>query len=259
MKYVKYLPLITLFSFPLSAPAAAVLVQFGGDYTHIFENNAVEDTNWQNAIGADQIIMWNGKDSTDSSFGANGTMNDVGIGATLSSINDEVTITTVGLSSNSVPAGGLTTTASSLPNFVGIVSDLGNTRFGSNQEEIWTIQFDTDVTLVGVVNNVMGFDTERFGIDLGADGSYEYDWARTGFNVGSGSISSVAFGGVDEYYFEFTSGGIEIAAGTSVSFASLQGDIGIEALVVSVIPEPSTFSLWAGIGALLLIANRRSR
>ena len=204
------------------------------------------------------MIQWNGVNSVNQNFGNAGTLNNQGAGATLTSLGSEnIVLTTRGLSSTDTD--GLLTFSTGRPQILGINSDNDNNaaQFESNFSEIWTFDFSKDVVFEQMVANAMGFDGETFGIDIGADGSYEYEWNRTGFTTGTGTVVAVSFGAADEYLATFGSG-FSVPAGTDIAIAGLAGSIGIEALVISV-PEPSSYALFAGILAMTGVVIRRRR
>lgn len=237
---------------------SAQLIFFGGDAGNIAGTDPA-DINWQNAVGADQIIQWNGANSGGGPAGNSGSLFNQGVGGSLTSLGTEnLVLTTTALSA--LDTTGITTSATNLPQFLGVNSAGGGGAnvFDSAQEEIWTFSFNQDVVLTQMVGRNMQFNGQRFGVDIGANGTYDFEWTRTGFTVGSGSVTAASFGGFEEYLATFGSG-ISISSGTEVAFTSLQGPISLQGLVVNVIPEPSSFALLAGLGSLGLILLRRRR
>lgn len=235
--------------------SAQTTIQFGGDATHLTDGTTTEDINWNAAVGADQIIQWNGVNSNGGTFEASGTLAGQGVNATLTSLGTEnVVLTTRALSA--VDVTGIQTASTGLPQVLGVDSgtDAVPTQFEAEFNETWTFDFSQDVTLTNMIGVGMGFDGERFGIDIGADGTYEFEWNRTGFTVGSGLVTASVFGGSQEYLATFDTG--VISAGTDITIAGLQGVIGLQALVV-VIPEPSSFAMLIGASALGLVLFRR--
>lgn len=252
-------PLCTTASFSLLAAAAALsaqtTIQFGGDTSHLTDGTSTEDINWNAAVGADQIIQWNGVNSNGGSFGASGTLANQGLSATLTSLGAEnLVLTTRGLSADDIT--GIQTSAIGSPNSMGVNSGNDNVapQFEAAFNETWTFDFSQDVRITNMIGVGMGFDGERFGIDIGADGSYEFEWNRMGFVVGTGVVAASGFGGGQEYLASFDTG--VISAGTDITIAGLQGVIGLQALVV-VIPEPSSFAMLIGASALGLVLLRR--
>lgn len=253
---------------PLAAAALTALVsaiasaqasiQFGGDIDHLID----PDANWVSQIGADQIIQWNGVNSDGGSFNASGTMVDQGVGATLTSLGAEnLVLTTTGISATNTTAGFPLTSAAGSPNVLGVQAFSGEdaAKFNIGNTEAWTFSFNQDVTLDHMIGAAMDFDGERFGIDIGNDGSYEYEWNRSdGFTVGAGSVTAATFDPVTNRYVATPDGGITLPAGTDVTVEGLQGNIGLHGLVVTV-PEPSAFAMLAGIGALGLLFMRRRK
>lgn len=239
--------------------SAQVSIQFGGDVAHLID----PDANWVSQIGADQIIQWNGVNSDGGSFNASGTMVDQGVGATLTSLGAEnLVLTTTGISATNTTAGFPVTGAAGSPNVLGVqANDTGDdsAKFNVGNTEAWTFSFNQDVTIDHMIGAAMDFNLERFGIDIGGDGSYEYEWNRSaGFTVGAGSVTAVSFAPVNNRYVATPDGGIDLPAGTDVTVEVLQGNIGLHGLVVTV-PEPSAFAVLAGIGALGLLIFRRRR
>lgn len=243
-----------------------IIVQFGGDAAH------TSDADWISQIGGDQIIQWNGVNSDGGSFGSSGTMVNQGIydagppesGGKLTSLGTEnLILTTTGISATNTTSGFPTTGAAGAPNVLGVqANDTGDdaAKFNIGNTESWTFQFNKDVTLLYMVGAAMDFDLERFGIDIGDDGTNEYEWNRSaGFTVGSGSVAAVTYDPVANRYVAMPTGGIAIAANTDVTISVEQGNIGLQALVVEVVPEPSTFALLAGLGVLGLVVVRRKQ
>jgi hypothetical protein len=232
-------------------------IQFGGDVSHITDGTTAEDTAWQSAIGADQIIRWDGVNSDGGGSGASGTLHSQGVGATLTSLGaEDLVLTTRAVSATTGPT---TTFAYGNPNYLGVDSggDTYGAQFESNFSEAWVFDFSKDVTLNSMIGLGLAFNGQKFGIDIGNDGSYEYEWTRTGFTEGSGSVVGSAFGGTNEYLASFTTG-IAISAGTDIKITSINGYIGLEGLVVTV-PEPATYALLAGALALASVMVRRRR
>ncbi|MEX0324571.1 MAG: PEP-CTERM sorting domain-containing protein [Puniceicoccaceae bacterium] len=260
MKYITRLTLpCAAFLIPALA-SAQVIIQFGGDATHLTDGTSAADIAWASAIGADQVIQWNGVNSDGGSFGSAGTLANQGVGASLNSLGAEnLILTTIALSAANETT--LQTSATNLPNFVGVDSgaDSAAAQFESGQAETWTFNFNQDVTFIGMISVAMAGAGEVFGIDIGADGSDEYRWDNVDFNIGSGTVSAGGFGGTAEYYATFAGGGVAISAGTDIKIYSVNGSIGLEGLVVSAVPEPSTFALLAGIATLGLVIYRRRR
>lgn len=239
--------------------SAQITIQFGGDVAHLTD----PDANWVSQIGADQIIQWNGVNSDGGSFNASGTMVDQGVGATLTSLGAEnLVLTTTGISATNTTAGFPVTGAAGSPNVLGVqANDTGDdaAKFNVGNTEAWTFSFNQDVTIDHMIGAAMDFNLERFGIDIGNDGSYEYEWNRSaGFTVGSGTVNPVTFAPVANRYVATPDGGIAVAANTDVTVEVLQGNIGLQGLVVTV-PEPSAFALLAGLGALGLLCYRRRK
>lgn len=242
---------------PALAPAQQVTIQFGGAAAHLTD----PDTNWVSQIGASQVIQWNGVNSDGGGFNASGTLVEQGVGATLTSLGSEnLILTTTGISAINLGPGYPLTDAGGSPNLLGIKANDTDDRlkFEAKNEEKWTFSFNQDVTLNHMVGAAMAFNLERFGIDIGNDGTYEYEWNRSaGFIVGSGLVSAASYAGGGNRYVASPTDGIAIPANTEVTIAGLQGAIAIESLVVTTIPEPSTYALLAGFGALGLIILRR--
>lgn len=243
--------------FTTASLSAQASIQFGGDAGHITDGTRPADIAWNSAVGADQIIQWNGVNSDGGSFSASGSLANAGVGATLTSLGaEDVVLTTRGLSADDTT--GIQTSLIGSPNIMGVDSgtDLEAKQFEAAFNETWTFDFSQDVTLTNMISVGMGFDGERFGIDINADGSYEFAWNRTGFTVGTGTVALSEFGGSQEYLATFDTG--VISAGTDITIAGLQGNIGIQALVVA-IPEASTFAMLSGAAALGWVMLRRRR
>lgn len=252
----------------LPALASAIVIQFGS----LTEFST--DPTWETQIGADQIVQWNGKNSGGGAVGSSGTLVDQGIGATLTSSGSEnLVLTTTGLATTATPETGFPITGyfgffsgeTPAAGLLGVKSGTSEDGAKFGVGESWTFSFNQDVVLQQMVGGAMDFNLERFGIDIGNNSSYEYEWNRSaGFTVGTGNVAAITYGAgasaanVQVYVATFTDG-IALPAGTDVTITSLQGSISVESLVVTAVPEPSFFALLAGIGAFGLILYRRSR
>jgi hypothetical protein len=228
---------------------------------------------WTTQIGADQIIQWNGRNSDGGAAGASGTLAGEGVGASLTSLGAEnLVLTTTSISTTAAPAVGFPITGffafnlNSEPaaGLLGVKSGTSEDGAKFSVGESWTFSFNQDVVLEKMVG-ALQFNLLRFGIDIGNNATYDYEWNRSaGFTVGSGTVAPVAYGegtsqSPSELYVATFTNGIAIPGGTEVTITSLNGDISLDSLVVTVIPEPSTYALLFGIGALGLIVYRRSR
>lgn len=242
--------------------SAQTVIQFGGDHDHLQDGGRPQDGAWTSAVGAEQIIQWNGVNYNSATgvfgnFGTAGTLANLGVGASLTSVGPEaVTLTTRALDATDTTS--ITTGVTGSPNLLGVNAGVPNdgVKFEADFAESWTFDFDQDVTWISMISAAMDFNLERFGIDIGNTGTNDYEWNRSaGFIVGSGIVDTVDFGGPDEYLATFASP-ITLPAGTDVRISGAQGAISLEGLVIS-IPEPSSFALLAGILALGSIAMRR--
>jgi hypothetical protein len=245
-----------------------VIIQFGGEAGKITRLESgvdvtTDDTNWQSQIGADQIIQWNGVSAgfglTGGSFNSAGSLANkiVTDNAKLNSIGSEnLVLSTIDIESD--VAGTERTNATLTPNVFGIDVGTGtNAQFNTDNAEVWTFSFDQTVTLLNIVGSGMDFDLERWGLDIGNDDTYEYQWNRLdGFTAGAGTVAETTYNTPNRYVATFGTG-IEIAAGTEIAITALQGNMNLQSIVVSAVPEPGTYGLILGALAMGWIMIRR--
>ena len=244
----------------VSTAQAGVVVQFGGDASRV---NAPVDTDWDSQIGADQIIQWNGVNSDGGSFGASGTLVGGTTGSSLTSLGAEnLVLTTVSLGSDTTEPGFPSLAAGGSPNVLGVNSG-GNDdaqKFNVGLNESWTFEFNKPVIVRAMIGAAMDFDGERFGLDVEGVGNV-VDWRRTGVLVGptGSSVAAATFAPTANRYvltLPTDANAIEVAAGTDLTISGLQGNIGLQGLVVEVVPEPGSLVL-ASLGMGLLALRRR--
>lgn len=252
-----------------SALSAQQITQFGGEAAkleRIFNSTpTADDTNWNAQIGANEIVQWNGLWRDDQgnggTFGNAGTFQDATSGS-LSSNLSSLSMSIVSVETTE-SAGTARTRADSSPNLLGINdSSDNNAQFNAANNEVLTISFNQDVTLLQMIGTGMDFDAERWGIDIGNDDTYELQWNRSdGFTQGSGTVVAATFDvpGNDGRHVATFGSGIAIAAGTEVAISGLQGNMNLHGLVVSAVPEPSAFALFSGVFAMAWIMLCRRR
>ena len=263
--------LATSTAWTVAPPAQAeVVVQFGGDASRIIDG----DTAWENQIGADQIIQWNGvnpdtvslPNSDPSKFGASGTLVGGTTGSSLTSLGAEnLVLTTVSVNSDTTEAGFPVLGATGSPNVLGVNSGSGEDGAKFNQGalgfvESWTFEFNQPVIVRAMIGAAMDFDGERFGLDVEGVGNVA-DWRRTGVLVGptGSSVEQVAFAPTAKRFvmtFPTDANAIKVEAGTDLTISGLQGNVGLHGFVVEVVPEPGSLALLS-LGGLLLVGRRR--
>ena len=194
--------LFTLLSIGVSA---GTIVQFGGD------KDIVTNANFIAQIGADEVIQWNGVNSWGGSFGANGTVNEKPIGATLWSSNSAVTLTSLVISSTD--AAGTNTFATGTPNILGIKGG-ANAQFEKNRLEEWTFDFDGDINLRQLVIANLGADNEEVVVTI--EGQSPLIFSRTNANAAAVTYGADTTG---RYVYTYPSP-VSIPAGTNVTIGS---------------------------------------
>lgn len=234
--------ILTLAAVLAGGSTMAELVQFGGAAS---SRNVSE---WQAQINADQIVQWNGVSSWGGGFGSQGSLNGVGTGASLSSSNNVLTLTSRSISSTL--AEGTNTFATGSPNILGITGG-DDAKFDVANSEAWTFDFDQDVTLkyiiVAAVDGPVDMPTfsvaggTSFAMTTGASESSAVTWDPT----------------AKRYVWTFADGGLDVSAGTDITLSAVTGGAwGLQGIVVDVIPEPATLGLIATFGTSILFARR---
>jgi hypothetical protein len=249
----------------VSPAQADVMVQFGGDANRISDN----DTDWQNQIGADQIIQWNGVNSEGGSFGSAGTLVN---GNSLNSLGPEnLVLTSVSVGSNTTESGFPELNAGGSPNLLGVKSGTNEDglKFSAADElqESWTFEFNLPVRLHGMIGAAMNFGGERFGIDVEGEGNV-VDWSNPGGSndgvlVGpaGSSVAAATFAPTSNRYvltLPSDANAIEVPAGDDITISSLQGNVALQGLVAEVVPEPTSLAL-LGVGGLLAAGRHQRR
>lgn len=235
---------ITVVALLIGESTMAALVQFGGS-TDSLTNSA-----WQTQINADQIVQWNGVNTSGGSFGSQGSLNGVGEGATLWSSNKVLTLTSRTISSDL--AIGTNTFSTGSPNILGIFGG-DNAKFDVANNEAWTFDFDQDVTLKYIIVSAVDGPVDMPTFSLAGGTSFA-------MTTGASESSAVTWDPTTKrYVWTFAGGGLDVSAGTDITLSAATGGAwGLQGIVVDIVPEPATIGM-LGLGGLLTLLIRRIR
>jgi hypothetical protein len=222
---------------------AEVIVQFGGNKDDVLNGS------YQTQVGAANIVQWFGLDSAGHNAVQTGNLKDMASGATLISVDDSLTLTSVDISS----------TVSSRTNTVTYGRALGINAAGSTTSAVgfntaaatvWTFEFNQDVTLQQLLFTGFNFAQDIARVTIEGGGTYDIT-AST-----DATLASWIGTQTDRVYTFATP--VEIAAGSNIAITSLgTNDWGLGGVVVAV-PEPATAGVFA-FGTLGVLILRRWR
>ncbi|MEM9752043.1 MAG: hypothetical protein AAF916_01510 [Planctomycetota bacterium] len=208
-------------------------IQFGGDASLIDPNSPNADFLGQ--IGASQIIQWNGLNSGGGTFGASGTLGNVGIGATLTSVGHEnLVLTTTGLvTTDPAFSAAPETFATGSPNILGVKGG-DNGKFDAGFGESWSFDFNQDVTLKQVVFSALDGAGETIELSVGGG-------APVSFTRDDTQMAPVTYGPTNNrFVYSAPGGGIGVTSGDDVTIASLQGSWGVQGVIAEVASPVTT-------------------
>jgi hypothetical protein len=235
--------ILTLAAVLAGGSTMAEVIQFGG------ATNSINLSEWQTQINADQIIQWNGVNSSGGSFGSQGSLNGAGTGATLWSSNKVLTLTSRSISSTL--AAGTNTFSTGSPNILGITGG-DNAKFDVANSEAWTFDFDQDVTLKYIIVSAVDGPVDMPTFSVAGGTSFA-------MNTGASEAAAVTWDPTTKrYVWTFAGGGLDVSAGTDITLSAATGGAwGLQGIVVDVIPEPATLGLVTAFGATILFVRRR--
>lgn len=216
-----------------------VLVQFGGNASDF------SDTNYQAQVGASNIVQWFGADSDGYNGTQTGSLKDKDTGATLTSVDENLIMTSLTISSSDPTRTNTVVSGRALGiNEAG--STFGDVVFNTADATAWTFEFNKDVTLHQMLFTGFGFNADEARVTIGGD-TYEFKGLAD-------AADATWITGTQDRVYTFTTP-VDISAGTDVTVTSLgTNDFGLGGVVVA-IPEPATLGVFA-VGSIGLIALR---
>jgi hypothetical protein len=197
-----------------------VKLQFGG--------SAADFTNatYQAHVGADEIINWWGGDSAGHEQGETGSLKDKSEGATLTSVDNNIVLTSVSISSSSSSRTNTVTSGRALG-----INSAGSTGaaavFSTADATSWTVEFNQDVTLQQLLFTGFGYAQDIASITVEGAGTYQF--------AGSTETDDALWiTGTQDRVYTFDTP-VEIPAGTNVTITSMgSNDWGLGGIVVTV-------------------------
>jgi hypothetical protein len=159
----KYTNMLMVTLLTCRCASAGTVIQFGGSA------GAITNVTRQAQIKVDQVIQWNGINSWGKgSYGANGSLVDKGIDASVYSSNRTVTLTTQIISSKEAGASVTADAGSSLG--VDTPKDWG--KMEEKFEDHWVFDFDKDVQLHKLL--FVGMDKPSDSVKISIKGAQTY-------------------------------------------------------------------------------------
>jgi len=222
---VQWSPQFSSVRFYYERPPIMQTIQFGGLVAHL------SDTNHQAQVGADELVQFNGADNWGGAAGLNGTLNNSGIGAFISSPSTGLRLTTTSATSNT--AVFVTT------GVIGIEGN-DNAKFDASLGEEWGFTFDQPVVLKQLLIAAVNNDSEEATVTVNG-----VDMPFTRINANS----TVSGWDANRIIYAFDPP-LELSAGTEVLFKATQGQIGLEGIVVRAGAPATPYNLWTDIHGL---------
>lgn len=203
------------------------VVFFGGDAA-VFDGSNVTNNLFVGQTDAGHIVQWNGVDSDGGSFGASGTLDDQGIGGSLTNSANGLILTTVGIT----PSGSNTFSSGS-PNILGITGG-DNAKFNTGLGESWTFEFNKPVLLKQLVLSAMDGDAETVRVTV--DGVDTNIFTRLDANMTNLQWEATA----NKYVYTYTEP-VAVGAGTDITIDGTVGIWGLQGIVVEVVSSATGF------------------
>jgi hypothetical protein len=228
---VQWSPQIAAVRFYYERPADVDTIQFGGKSAHL------SDPNHQAQVGADELVQFNGADSWGGAAGLNGSLNNIGIGAFVTSPSTGLRLTTTLISSTD--AAGTNTVINASTGVIGIKGG-DNAKFDTSNTEQWAFEFNQPVVLRQLLFAAINNDTEEVTVTVNGLATA---FTRTDSNATASGWN------VNRFIYTFDPP-LQLSAGTDVQVEATVGQWGLEGVVVGAGALASAYDLWANMQGL---------
>lgn len=205
------------------------VVFFGGD-AGIFNGDGAVNNLFVDQTAAGHIVQWNGVDSDGGSFGASGSLDGEGIGASLTNAANGLVLTTVDIT----PIGSNTFSSGS-PNVLGVTGG-DDGKFNTGLGESWTFEFNKDVYLNQLVLTALDGDAETVRITV--DGMDTNTFTRLDASMTNLSWEASA----NKFVYTYAEP-VLVTAGTDITIDGTSGLWGLQGVVVDVLSLIETLPL----------------